>query len=44
MVVIKGKEAKLKKRVPTSIVRLNEESKRKLRRPQDNQPISTVAV
>ena len=45
MVVIKGKEKVLKK--PASILKknkLSKESKRKLRRPQDCQPIPTVAV
>ena len=44
MVVIKGKEKKLNK--PTSVLKphLSEKSKRKLRRPQDVQPIPTIAV
>jgi hypothetical protein len=41
MVVIKGKEKKLKK--PASKP-MSAESKRKLKRPQDCQPIPTVAV
>jgi hypothetical protein len=44
MVVIKGKEKKLNK--PTSILKatMSEKAKKKLRRPQDVQPIPTVAV
>jgi len=44
MAVIKGKEKKLKK--PTSVLKaqMSEKAKRKLRRPQDVQPIPTVAV
>jgi len=44
MAVIKGKEKKLKKRIPTAKVRLFEKSKKILSRPQDTQPIATVAV
>ena len=44
MVVIKGKEKKLNK--PTSVLKpqMSAKSKRKLKRPQDVQPIPTVAV
>ena len=43
MVVIKGKEKVLKK--PLSVLKpISAESKKKLRRPQDTQPIATVAV
>lgn len=44
MVVIKGKEKKLNK--PMSILKdkMSADAKRKLRRPQDIQPIPTVAV
>ena len=44
MVVIKGKEKVLKKRIPNGTIKLSEASKKKLRRPQDTQPIATVAV
>ena len=44
MVVIKGKENKLKKRIATAKHGMTEAAKKKLRRPQDNQPIPTVAV
>ena len=44
MVVIKGKERVLKKPKPSSKIRLSAESKKKLKRPQDTQPIATVAV
>jgi len=44
MVVIKGKEKKLKKPLTAFEVQLSERSKKKLKRPQDNQPIPTVAV
>jgi hypothetical protein len=42
MVVIKGKEKKLKK--PLLKTQMSEKAKRKLKRPQDVQPIPTVAV
>lgn len=44
MVVIKGNEKRLKK--PTAVLKdkMSEKAKKKLRRPQDNQPIPTVAV
>lgn len=44
MVVIKGKEKVLKKPIPLLKVQMSEKAKRKLKRPQDNQPIPTVAV
>lgn len=44
MVVIKGKEKKLDKPLSPTKAKLSKESKRKLKRPQDNQPIPTVAV
>jgi len=44
MVVIKGKEKKLDKRIPNGTIKLSSASKKKLKRPQDNQPIPTVAV
>jgi len=44
MVVIKGKEKKLNKRIDPLKVKMSAKSKKKLRRPQDNQPIPTVAV
>ena len=44
MAVIKGKEKHLDKRVKPADARLSKESKKKLKRPQDNQPIPTVAV
>jgi hypothetical protein len=43
MVVIKGKEKKLKKPMPL-LKGMSAKSKKKLRRPQDTQPIATVAV
>lgn len=44
MVVIKGKEKKLKKPITEYETQMSEKAKRKLRRPQDVQPIPTVAV
>lgn len=44
MAVIKGKEKKLKKPLKALGAKMSEKSKRKLSRPQDNQPIPTVAV
>jgi len=44
MVVIKGKEKILNKPLSAAKAQMSEKSKRKLRRPQDNQPIPTVAV
>jgi len=44
MVVIKGKEKKLNKPLSPLKAKLSEKAKRKLRRPQDVQPIPTVAV
>ena len=44
MVVIKGKEKKLNKRLKTAKPPMSAEAKRKLKRPQDTQPIATVAV
>jgi hypothetical protein len=43
MVVIKGKEKKLDKKPPSS-KNMSAKSKKILRRPQDTQPIATVAV
>ncbi len=42
MAVIKGKERLLNKKVPL-VKKISAKSKRILRRPQDNQPIPTVA-
>lgn len=44
MVVIKGKEKRLTKPMTAFEKQLSEKAKKKLRRPQDNQPIPTVAV
>lgn len=44
MVVIKGKEKKLKKPTSALKAKMSEKAKRKLLRPQDGQPIPTVAV
>jgi hypothetical protein len=44
MVVIKGKEKKLKKRIPNGKHGMTAKAKKILRRPQDTQPIATVAV
>jgi hypothetical protein len=44
MVVIKGKEKKLNKRIPTANPKMSAQAKKKLKRPQDTQPIATVAV
>ena len=44
MAVIKGKEKKHKKPVPTTKVSMSKASRRKLSRPQDTQPIPVVAV
>ena len=44
MVVIKGKEIKLKKPLLAVKAKLSEKAKKKLRRPQDVQPIPTVCV
>jgi hypothetical protein len=44
MAVIKGKEKKLKKPLSPAKAKLSKESKKKLRRPQDVQPIPTVCV
>lgn len=43
MVVIKGKEKKLNKPMPIG-KSISADARKKLRRPQDNQPIATVAV
>ncbi len=43
MVVIKGKEKKLKKKIST-VHGMTERAKKKLKRPQDNQPIPVVSV
>ncbi len=44
MVVIKRKEKKLNKPMSSLKAKMSEKSKKKLRRPQDVQPIATVAV
>lgn len=44
MVVIKGKERKLNKPISGLKTQMSKEAKRKLKRPQDVQPIATVAV
>lgn len=44
MVVIKGKEKRLKKTILPAKAKLRQKSKKKLRRPQDIQPIATVCV
>lgn len=44
MVVIKGKEKVVKKPTAALKTRMSKESLKKLRRPQDNQPIPTVCV
>jgi hypothetical protein len=44
MAVIKGKEKVLKKPLSAAKATMSEKAKKKLRRPQDNQPIPTVAV
>lgn len=44
MVVIKGQEKKLKKPTSVAKAKMSEKAKKKLRRPQDVQPIPTVAV
>ena len=44
MVVIKGKEKKLNKRIIPSKHGMTAKVKKILKRPQDNQPIAAVAV
>lgn len=44
MAVIKGKEKKLNRPLTAFEAQLSEKAKKKLRRPQDVQPIPTVAV
>lgn len=44
MVVIKGKEKVLKKPSAALKAKMSREAMRKLKRPQDNQPIPTIAV
>lgn len=44
MVVIKGKEKKVDKPISVLKNQMSEKAKRKLRRPQEVQPIPTVAV
>lgn len=44
MAVIKGKEKILNKPLSAAKAKLSKESKKKLRRPQDGQPIPTVCV
>ena len=44
MVVIKNKEKKLDKRILPRDAKLSAKAKKKLKRPQDTQPIPTVAV
>lgn len=44
MVVIKGKQKNIKKRIVPSDIPMSKKAVKKLKRPQDNQPIPTVAV
>jgi hypothetical protein len=44
MVVIKGKEKVVKKPLAPAKAKLSEKAKKKLKRPQDVQPIPTVCV
>lgn len=44
MAVIKGKEKILKKPLLATKAKMSEKAKKKLRRPQDYQPIPTVCV
>jgi hypothetical protein len=44
MVVIKRKEKRVEKPISVVNAKMSEKSKKKLRRPQDVQPISTVCV
>jgi hypothetical protein len=44
MAVIKGKEKKVNKPILAINAKLSEKAKKKLKRPQDCQPIPTVAV
>lgn len=44
MVVIKGKEKFIDKPKKKTVVKMSEQAKKKLRRPQDTQPIPTVGV
>jgi hypothetical protein len=44
MAVIKGKEKVLKKPLSPATAKLSKEAKKKLKRPQDCQPIPTVCV
>ena len=44
MAAIKGNEKMLKKPIMVSKAKLSEKAKKKLRRPQDCQPIPTVCV
>lgn len=44
MAVIKGKEKKVKKPLLAIEAKMSEKAKKKLRRPQDCQPIPTVCV
>jgi hypothetical protein len=44
MVVIKGKEKKLNKHLSVVKAKMSEKAKKKLRSPQNVQPIPTVAV
>jgi hypothetical protein len=44
MVVIKGKEKKLKEAIKPSKHGMTSKAKKILKRPQDTQPIATVAV
>ena len=44
MVVIKGKERVFKEKIDAAKVKLSAKAKKKLKRPQDTQPIATVAV
>lgn len=44
MAVIKGKEKKLNKRIPTGKHKMSEKAKKVLQRRQDTQPVQAVAV
>ena len=44
MAVIKGKEKKVKKPLLAIKAKMSAKAKKKLKRPQDGQPIPTVAV
>jgi hypothetical protein len=42
MTVIKGKEKFLKKRIPNGEVKLSAKAKKKMKRPNDSQPVQTI--